>query len=211
MPEGFEYLHCVQAALDTSGFRYQVLDTNGRVRERSSWPVNLAPPDAWIVVEDDRLLSGLGLASPGGVGDRIVAWRFRGRAAGPDVAGLQTLLSAMSADSLAPLWLGLKGPRQQLTVSIGPEIGRSPHYWQGPGLSPGELFDIQVMLHAGMGPGGILYRTTRDGAWSSFRSVSPWGVERLAWPEAWLLGHGQYGPSDRRFQGSDLMVTMTMP
>jgi hypothetical protein len=34
MPEGIEYLHCVQGAIDSGGLRYQVLDTEGKVRER---------------------------------------------------------------------------------------------------------------------------------------------------------------------------------
>nr|WP_249806735.1 metallophosphoesterase [Bradyrhizobium sp. 1] len=33
MPEGVEYLHCVQAALDEQGLRCQVLDIDGAVRE----------------------------------------------------------------------------------------------------------------------------------------------------------------------------------
>jgi hypothetical protein len=33
MPEGIEYLHFVQAALDGSGLRYQVIDVDGTVRE----------------------------------------------------------------------------------------------------------------------------------------------------------------------------------
>ena len=39
MPKETEYLHCVQAALDTTGLRYQVLDTAGQVREWLSWPL----------------------------------------------------------------------------------------------------------------------------------------------------------------------------
>ena len=39
MPEGVEYLHCVQAALDGDGLRYHVLDTDGVVRERLQWPL----------------------------------------------------------------------------------------------------------------------------------------------------------------------------
>jgi len=39
MPEGIEYLHCVQMALEKNGLRYQVLDIEGHVREQLSWPV----------------------------------------------------------------------------------------------------------------------------------------------------------------------------
>ncbi len=47
MPEGIEYLHCIQAALDAEGLRYQVLNTEGRVRERLSWPFVLPPERQW--------------------------------------------------------------------------------------------------------------------------------------------------------------------
>ena len=36
MPERIEYLHAAQAALDDKGFQYQVLDIDGKVRERLS-------------------------------------------------------------------------------------------------------------------------------------------------------------------------------
>ncbi len=38
MPEGIEYLHLLQAALDGEGRVYQVLDDAGVVRERLDWP-----------------------------------------------------------------------------------------------------------------------------------------------------------------------------
>jgi len=47
MPEGVEYLHCVQAALDAEGLRYQVLDVDGVVRERLEWPFALADAVQW--------------------------------------------------------------------------------------------------------------------------------------------------------------------
>jgi hypothetical protein len=47
MPEDVEYLHCVQAALDGQGLRFQVLDTEGLPRERLSWPPRLAPCREW--------------------------------------------------------------------------------------------------------------------------------------------------------------------
>ncbi len=47
MPEGVEYLHGIQAALDEDGLRYQVLDTEGIARERLQWPPVLAREDQW--------------------------------------------------------------------------------------------------------------------------------------------------------------------
>src|SRR6266850_3916694 len=55
MPEGIVYLHCVQAAIDQSALRYQVLDANGSVRESLRWPL-LAPPerDWWTLEHGDN-------------------------------------------------------------------------------------------------------------------------------------------------------------
>eukprot|EP00752_Nemacystus_decipiens_P019272 g17328.t1 len=38
MPEGYEYLHAVQMAVDDDGLRYQVFDEDGTRREGLSWP-----------------------------------------------------------------------------------------------------------------------------------------------------------------------------
>jgi hypothetical protein len=47
MPDAAEYLHCVQAALDGDGFRYQVLDASGLAREQLQWPVPRFPAEKW--------------------------------------------------------------------------------------------------------------------------------------------------------------------
>jgi Calcineurin-like phosphoesterase len=49
MPEGIEYLHCVQAALDEQSFRYQVLDAEGLVRERLEWPLPELSQNGWVL------------------------------------------------------------------------------------------------------------------------------------------------------------------
>lgn len=198
MPEGVEYLHAVQAALDGQGLRYQVFDAEGRVRERLSWPLPVPPVEQW---------QALGEA---GVGkDEIVAFRFTGDAAAAGTSTIQTLLSAFQPGVRAPLWIGLSGPAQRLTVILEPEPGRSPHYWLGPALDAGAPFDIQLLVHPGMGPGGLLYRLAADAPWSSLSAASAWGAERLDWPHRWSIGHGQEGPGDRAFLGSNLAVSTT--
>ncbi|MDQ2765238.1 MAG: hypothetical protein M3Y22_17710, partial [Pseudomonadota bacterium] len=52
------------------------------------------------------------------------------------------------------LWIGLRGPGQVPTVIIDPEPGRSPHYWSGTALESGSHFDLQLLLHTGMGRAG---------------------------------------------------------
>jgi Calcineurin-like phosphoesterase len=200
MPEGVEYLHAVQAALDAEGLRYQVLDTDGRVRESLSWPIALTPDDRWM-----RLSAGeIDAPVTGSAG--VVAFRFAGQAAPAGSSTAQTLVSAFEPGVLAPLWIGLRGPQQTLTVIIGPEPRRSPHYWIGPSVAAGERFDIQLVIHAGMGPGGVMCRFGDDQPWSSLSAASPWGAKRLVWPVRWSVGHGQGSGDDRAFLGRNLTV-----
>ncbi|OWJ58077.1 metallophosphoesterase family protein [Inquilinus limosus] len=202
MPEGAEYLHCVQAALDAEGFCCQVLDTDGRIRERLSWPPPPIPDEAWRPLPaGDSAAPLTGRLGPG----QSAAFRFAGRTAPAGTSAAQTLISAFDPDSLAPFWIGLRGPRQILTVILGREPGRSPLYWHGPALSG--AFDIRLRLDPDMGPGGIMCRLDGEAGWSSLAAASASGIERLDWPGRWSVGHGQRGSADRRFQGMDLRVS----
>jgi hypothetical protein len=207
MPEGIEYLHCVQAALDPEGLRYQVLDTSGEVRERLSWPLVLPPLAQWR-----RLPFGeqAALLCERAGADRIVALRFTCRSAGDADGSAQTLLSAFEPGELGSLWIGLRGLEQRLTVIIGPEARRSPHYWLGPPMDPAARFDIVLVIHTGMGPGGVMVHTVGDGRLSSLHAASPWGAERLDWPSRWCIGHAQGGADDRQFRGAGLTVSATV-
>jgi hypothetical protein len=140
----------------------------------------------------------------------MIAFRFTGHAAPCGTSGVQTLLAAFDLGVLAPLWIGLRGRDQRLTVTMGPIPRRSPHYWLGPNLRAREPFDIQLLLHTGMGPGGIMCRSGSDAAWSSLESASAWGVERRDWPSLWSVGHGQAGTDDAPFKGSDLVVSTSV-
>lgn len=200
MPEGIEYLHCVQASLDADGLRYQVLDAEGRVRERLSWPPVVPTIDQWQLLSPGENLAPV----TGRLGDGdMLAFRFAGHASGEAVGTAQTLLSAYGPGIQAPLWIGLSGPDQRLTVTVGPEPRRSPHYWYGAATKPNKAFDIRLLLHMGMGPGGILV-SDDNGVWTSLNAASPWGAERLNWPERWSVGHAQGGPTDRVFCGRSL-------
>lgn len=197
MPEGIEYLHAVQAALDDAGLRYQVLDAEGVIRESLSWPLEVPPVEQWRRLEEARFGR-----------DRIAAFRFAGRTASAGTSTIQTFLSAFRPGLRAPFWVGLSGPAQRLMVILDPEPGRSPHYWIGPPVRADAPFDIQLLVHPGMGPGGLLYRLSGDDRWTSLSAASAWGAERLNWPGDWSLGHGQQGPGDRAFLGRDLAITV---
>ncbi|WFU09842.1 metallophosphoesterase [Rhizobium sp. CB3090] len=203
MPEGVEYLHCIQAALDADSFRYQVLDADGVVRERLRWPFKPADPESWQNLSPGTHLAGItGPMS----NDRTIELRIKGLMPEAAHAPAQTLFSAFDTGDMAPLWLGLRGPRQTLTLILGRDPGRSPHYWFGLDFVAGEAFDIEIALHAGMGPGGVLYRLHGDDGWTSFDGASATGLERLIWPARWSVGHGQRGIEDRAFMGEGLEV-----
>ncbi len=209
MPEGIEYLHCVQAALDDDGLRYQVLDTEGQIREWLSWPLSLPAAAGWASLspgESPALIAGPETGA--GSDALLLAFLFSGHGPSAGDDAIQTLLSAWDlGPTLAPLWIGLLGQERRLSLLLSPAAGRSPHLWTGPTLSPGNPFSIQVAIHTGMGPGGILWRWDDDAPWSSFTAASPWGAERLPWPSRWSVGHGQRGPADRPFQGRGLHVS----
>ncbi|MCC8966875.1 metallophosphoesterase [Bradyrhizobium sp. Pear76] len=206
MPDGVEYLHCVQAALDQHGLRYQVLDTEGVVREQLAWPLPALDPTAWA-----PLPRGISLAPLSGTpaSGTVVALKLSGRTAA-GTAAPQTLLCTPAPDVIAPLWLGLRGPNQTLTLILGRERGRSPHYWVGPDLGAGSDFDLDIALYPDMGPGGVLWRRSGDARWTSFTAISATGLERLSWPANWCVGHGEGGPEDKRYAGQRLDVAASV-
>jgi hypothetical protein len=209
MPEGVEYLHCVQLALDAHGMRYQVLDTSGRIREWLAWPLVLPPATVWTPLASGNnaapLFDDEARDTPTG---RVIVWQFSGVCAAASDGRAQTLLSGWTpGPALAPLWIGLRGCEHRLSVLLSPTPGRSPHLWQGPSLPSAEPFTIQLAIHTGMGPGGILWRWHEAMPWSSFMAASPWGAERLTWPACWSIGHDQRGPADRPFCGKELQAT----
>ena len=212
LPEGIEYLHAVQGALDAQGLRYQVLDDAGHVRERLSWPLRLPAYESWALLElGEQAARFQGYLQDDLDNPQLMVWRLAGRTADGWRAP-QTILCAHSADATLPaLWMGLTGPQQRLTVRVGRERGRSPLTWFGPLLTPGAPFDVQIALHVGMGPGGFLWRWDDQTPWSSLQSVAPWGAERLLWPAHWCVGFGQGGRADSPFVGHDLAVSVLIP
>jgi hypothetical protein len=200
MPEGVEYLHCVQMALDAEGLRYQVLDIEGRVREKLSWPVSRASSDKLVKLRHGENQAPFRFPRD----DASIELRFGGQAAGLGESGMQTLLSTRRAGELPPIWIGVRGKEQRLTVIIHSAPGRSPHTWNGPGIAAGRPFDIHLMLHAGMGPGGIMFKLAANHPWSSMSAASSWGLERLSPSEEWIVGHANGGPVDRPFKGVGL-------
>lgn len=202
MPPEWEYLHAVRVELDETSLRYEVLDTTGAVRERLAWPPSEPPADAW-----QELVAGAPLPSPH-FADALV-WLDISGVTAPSPAGSQTILCAGNDDAwLPPLWLGLIGPEQRLSVLLAPQEGRSPHMWTGPALPTGAPFHLQMLLHPGMGPGGLLWRSAPDAPWTSLTCASAWGLARVPATEHLSVGCGKGSADDRAWLGAELRVQM---
>lgn len=208
MPEGIEYLHAVQGALDQDGLRYQVLDTAGEVREWLQWPPLIPAAEQWsLLAGPNPKLPLPTMAAPNGQAVPLVVWQCSGVCVRSGDGTPQTLLTGwVPGGGLATIWIGLHGADQQLAVLLAPQPGRSPHLWTGPTLPTDRPFTIQLAFHFGMGPGGLLWRWGDGAPWSSLTGASPWGFERVPWPSQWAIGHGQRGTVDRPFRGTDLRL-----
>lgn len=208
MPEGVEYLHAVQAALDTNGLRYQVFDTEGVIREWLNWPLAELSNVEWqTLVLGNQPAAFQGAVVPTRAKTPIYYWQIKGESSDGADGTPQTLFSAWDTGSaLASLWVGLQGQEQRLAILLAPQPGRSPHLWTGPSLPPNRPFTLQLALHTGMGPGGLLWRRDETQPWSSLHGASAWGVERLTWPATWSVGHAQRGTQDRPFRGQSLQI-----
>ncbi|MBC8875520.1 MAG: metallophosphoesterase [Planctomycetes bacterium] len=209
MPEDVEYLHCVQAALDANGLRYQVLDTSGEIREWLSWPLVLPPSESWAEFSPvDCPISVQDQTADWPIYACLSIWKITGRCAQSASGAPQTLVCGWNHDqSLAPFWLGLQGSENRTSALLCHAPERSPHLWLGPELTPGDPFELQVGVHSGMGPGGLLWRWNDESPWSSLIGASAWGAERVRRPQFWSVGHGSSGPADRAFRGENLRVS----
>ena len=202
MPANCEYHHLVQAAIDDAGLRYQTIDKVGHIRERLCWPPVVPSLNDWKVLPAGDFAARCPKKPP------FITWRFTGRLGYDNKGQPQTLLSCWDeGTSPSMIWMGCRGMDQRIAVLMRHTPGRSPHLWLGPSLSAGGVFDLQVALHPGMGPGGVLFRATGEDRWSSLKAASPWGSERLAWPAYWSVGHDRNDPLSQPFRGTDLKVS----
>ncbi len=200
-------LHCLQATLDTHGLRYQALDTDGRIRNWLEWPLSIPSSDTWKPFSSSGSSLVFAGIDGGDATANLVVWRFSGTSATAGDGDAQTLLCGWdNLSKPAPFWIGLIGRERRLCILISPAPGRSPVYWHGPMLQPDESFEIQIAMHTGMGPGGMLWRWNDREAWSSLASASSWGPECITWPSSWSVGHDQRGVTDRPFRGNDFDI-----
>lgn len=202
MPPEWEYLHAMSVELDDSGLRYEVLDTTGAVRERLTWPVVEPEADAWqeIPAGETRPAPNFG---------EDLSWLEVSGVTTPLPTGSQTILCAWNDDAwLPPLWIGFIGPEHRLSALLAPQVGRSPHLWTGPAVPVGAPFHLQLMLHPGMGPGGLLWRPDAGSPWTSLTCASAWGLGRLSATANLSVGCGKGDVRDRAWDGAELRVQL---
>lgn len=188
MPDGVEYLHALQVALDESGLRYQVLDAEGKVREWLMWNWEIPDSSTWrpfdaaspVVLPSDCLHQVENAV--------LIIWEITGQLCSDDYSPTTLICMNHESDGLPTLWLGVTGHDHHLTLSLSPQPNRSPHSWYGPSLSTEKPFTVQFAIHSGMGPGGLLWRWQADTPWSTLTGSSAWGVERLKWSHNWTMG-----------------------
>ncbi|MEM7030105.1 MAG: metallophosphoesterase [Chloroflexota bacterium] len=207
-PAETEYFHSVQMAVDDDGLRYQVLDTTGTAREWLQWPPRLSVETVWKPLQlSVQAAAFQGAPQTDAPASDLVMWQFSGTIAETTTPDQRSLLAGWNNQTdLMTFWLGIAGANNQLCLQVWHAPGRSPHMWVGPNLPVGQPFNVQMMVHTGMGAGGFLYRWGDNEAWSSMIGASAWGAERMAWPKYWAVGHSQYGVDDRPFQGQNLQA-----
>lgn len=205
MPEGDEYLHAVQVALDDGGLRLQVLDTDGLVREKLTWPRG-----GWSFSEPELLENSQSRARNDLTKlQQPLRFQISGLASSDGHGVAQTLIACGEPDALPSLWIGLRGMKQRLTVIVGNTPGRSPHFWLGPEVSDGARFAFELLLHSGMGPGGLLCRNGLKDSWTSLSAASSWGLERLLPAPFWCVGESFETSGRLPFRGDGLEVLVS--
>jgi hypothetical protein len=99
---------------------------------RLSWPIPQAPNQPVTLLEGENRAP---FRFPHD--HECIELRFDGQAAAPGTSCSQTLLSTERAGEMPPMWIGMRGEEQRLTVIVHNEPGRSPHYWNGPKVEAG--------------------------------------------------------------------------
>jgi len=139
---------------------------------------------------------------------KVFLLRFQGVCPDPWRGDPQTVLLGYSGGNFGSprnVRFTLEGNLPTLNVGLVVEHPYAQK-WAGPVLVPGKPFDVQVAIHPGMGPGGIMWRSDERSAWSSMRGESPRGAELSGWTIEWKLGHDLCGPHDKPFTGDKLHV-----
>jgi hypothetical protein len=189
MPHPPEYLHFVQLAVEDRRLALQARDPTGALRDWLAWPPDEA--GAWHEVAVPS--EGLPLEVPApsawacGVGTaHLLAWRFAGwpRAAG---GATKILLRAETEDGRCGLTIAVAD--DMLVVQQRRSLDDAVHtaMWRGPAIGDPARVDLDVAIHTGMGPGGVLWRAPGSD-WNSAVSDGAAGFESFPWCSRWHVG-----------------------
>ncbi|MDR1236940.1 MAG: metallophosphoesterase [Propionibacteriaceae bacterium] len=181
MPGPEEFPHIAQLAVDAQGLCCRVHDATGKVREQLAWP----PPDLGArLVAAPTVRTGeltpdavlwLRLSEKGNSHSQLVAAGLRPNAFVNTVEWLRADDGRFVA--------GFDSVSHRFVIDL-----ELDHYgrqrWHGPALDLSKPAQIELMLHPGMGPGGLLYRLRQSDSWSSMLTSSAVGLEAFNWPDA---------------------------
>jgi hypothetical protein len=194
MPCPPEYHHFVDLAADDLGLRLQTRDIMGSLREWLVWPpgnacehhlvesakadtvIEIAEPDVWC--RDVRA-------------SHLLVWRFTGPCGSTSTPHQLHLLSARAADGEDGFEICIDAGRLVARRHEAAGGKRLTTRWSGPTVPSGPAIDVEIGIHTGMGPGGVLWRfASRNLAWSSMTTAAATGFEGLHWCGRWSLGRG---------------------
>ena len=187
MPGTVEGAHLVLLELRDGAFAIRKLDLQGRLDEWLDWPV---PPGHALVRDQPLTPAPAEIAAPHRWGQRPGAahwlrWRIAG--ALPAKEAPLPLVYAWREDEAGAILRIDIGRDRRPAVQLIPLPTEGAQTWLAPFAVP-ERFEIEIAVHTGGGPGGIVARLS-DGPWQSMAGGGARGAERMDWPLLWCAGH----------------------
>jgi hypothetical protein len=216
MQEPVEYNHFTDIILNEKGLKWRTIDKKGSVREWLSWPLKLPDLSGWTKID----AKATNLPKPDEIKSaststaQLIGFHLQG----DDLRKtdeLQTLLCG---------WKTFDGNGHfRIAVDNGKllvSIGNLANQWYGPPVETGS-FNFQLVIHTGMGPGGVLFRASPTASWQSFTTETVTGMEHMNFPERWVLGCDRQGINwpdmepvvisrEHAFLGSNLQISYTV-
>ncbi len=189
-PPQSEYLHFAEIGIGPERLEWRVVDVAGAVREQAQWPFECPAATTWLPLREQGAALPQKEAANQKAADGILLFRVEGRGAGRADTE-QTLLTGWN-DSDAPtaVWIGFSNNR--LEVRLSPRRGDPALRWYGPPLREGDLA-LNLALHAALGPGGVLVRSSESQPWTSLQAESSCSFGGLTWPRRWSTGLAHTG------------------
>ncbi|MFC3227832.1 metallophosphoesterase family protein [Marinibaculum pumilum] len=186
MPGVVEDAHLVLLELRDGAFAIRKLDLQGRLDEWLDWPV---PPGRSLLQDETLTAAPREIAAPEGWRQgpdtaHWLTWRIAGSRPAPGES--LPLVYAWREDEAAAILRIDIGGEGRPVLRLIPLPCEGAQTWVAPfAVPPG--FEIEIAVHTGGGPGGILARLA-DGPWQSMAGGGARGAERMDWPPLWCAG-----------------------